>query len=214
LIYIDSLEEKAVLLLKNSPISGLTTNPTIIKRDRNAWGFTDTIIYLQNNPGNHFIQGSVKNNNWFKRLEELLEKKEIDSKKFTIKLPWDPLLATFYIKPLKILGFKVCATAVYNLQQAYTALCAGVDYIAFYYDRMKKSNIDIEKKLLDIVNMCSKHKPELRLLGASIKDIQTANELVKLGVHDLTLPLNIAEEYLKVYFPQNDLEIFEDDFKL
>lgn len=147
-------------------------------------------------------------------LHNLLEKGEIDAKKFIIKLPWDPSLAANYVLPLRDLGFKVCATAVYTIQQTFTAVFSKVDYIAFYYDRMKKSHIDVENRLLDILNICEKNNPELRLLGASIKDITTVNKLLKLGIHDLTLPLNVVEEILKTNFPQNDLEIFEDDFKL
>ncbi|MDY6894311.1 MAG: transaldolase family protein [Thermotogota bacterium] len=215
MIYIDSINEKAISLLNFPFIHGLTTNPSIVKKETSTWGFVETVTFLQKIPGTHFVQGSVKKDkDWFMELHNLLEKKEIDAKKFIIKLPWDPSLAANYVLPLKDLGFKVCATAVYTIQQTFTAVFSNVDYIAFYYDRMRKSNIDVENRLLDILSICEKNKPELRLLGASIKDITTVNKLLKLGIHDLTLPLNVVEEILKTNFPQNDLEIFEDDFKL
>lgn len=215
MIYIDSISLDAVKYLNYGFIKGLTTNPTIIERDKNTEGFIDTVKYLQEIPGEHFVQGSVKKDvNWFGLLKAKVESGEIDAKKFTIKLPWDPLLASKYVLLLKRIGFKVCATAVYTIQQTYTAIAADVDYVAIYYDRMQKSGINAEERLIDMLQLCEKNKPNLRILGASIKDVESANKLLKLGIHDLTLPLDVLKEYIKVNFPQNDLERFEDDFKL
>jgi len=215
LIYADSLDEQAVSFSNLGFINGLTTNPSIIIKDRQSWGFEKTIKFLQCVKGHHFIQGSIKKDKkWFEVVKDLSINNKIEPEKFTIKLPWDPLIASEYVLPLKKLGFKVCATAVYTIQQTYTAICSNVDYIAFYFDRMKNSKIDVEKQLADIVNVCKIHNPSLRLLGASIKDVNTANELIKFGISDITLPLNVLLDYFKVQFPQDDLNRFESDYKL
>ncbi len=60
MIYIDGICERAVQLVKEPVFAGLTTNPTIIKRDRPGWGMMDALKFLSKVPGErHFVQGSI-----------------------------------------------------------------------------------------------------------------------------------------------------------
>jgi len=51
LIYADSLDEQAVSFSNLGFINGLTTNPSIIIKDRPSWGFEKTIKFLQSVKG-------------------------------------------------------------------------------------------------------------------------------------------------------------------
>ncbi len=214
MIYIDSLSERAIELTKLPIFNGLTCNPTIIKKDKPEWGFKETLDFLEELNGQNFIQGSLKNEEWFDYLSNMNHQRKINSKNFTIKLPWISDEASVYVPKLQKMGFKVCATAVYSLEQCYTAVSCGVEFVAVYYDRMKKSNIDPEKRISDMLVLTSRPESKTRILAASIKDIETANRLLLMGVPDLTLPLDIAEKFLKAVFPMNDCETFENDFKM
>ena len=214
MIYVDSLNDKAFKLVTLPIFAGLTTNPTIIKKDRVEWGFSKTLMFLQKLEGSHFIQGSISNESWLKILEDKIKNKEIEAEKFTIKLPWIPTSASKYIEKLHSLNLKVCATAVYSLEQCYTAILSNVDFVAVYYDRMKKNSMNPDKTIEKMLNLTDRQESKTRILAASIKNIETANKLLLAGVHDLTLPLEISQKFLETFFPMNDCETFENDFRI
>jgi transaldolase len=214
MIYVDSLNDRALELIKLPIFTGLTTNPSIVKKDRPEWGFEKTLIFLENISGKHFIQGSLSNESWIKILEEKIQKKEINPEKFTIKLPWIPESASKYVDKLHSLNLKVCATAVYSLEQCYTAILSSVDFVAVYYDRMKKNSMNPDETIDKMLALIDRQENPTRILAASIKDVETANNLLIAGIHDLTLPLDISEKFLNTYFPMNDCETFENDFRI
>ena len=214
MIYIDSLNDKAFELLASPVFSGLTTNPTIIKKDKPEFGFEKALNFLQGLEGSHFIQGSLNNSKWIDILTTKIRNNEIDPSKFTIKLPWVSDKAPMYVETLHNLGLKVCATAVYSLEQCYSAILAKVEFVAVYYDRMKKSNINSDEIIAQMVDLSYREESNTRILAASIKDVTTANNLLLNGVQDLTLPLDICEAFLKSHFPMNDCEVFENDFRI
>jgi transaldolase len=214
MIYVDSLNDKAFKLVKLPIFAGLTTNPTIVKKDRPEWGFEKALMFLQNLEGSHFIQGSLSNESWLKILEDKIQNKEITPEKFTIKLPWIPASASVIVDKLHSLNLKVCATAVYSLEQCYTAILSKVDFVAVYYDRMKKNSMNPDQTISNMLELTYREESNTRILAASIKDVETANNLLVAGIHDLTLPLDISEKFLDTYFPMNDCETFENDFRI
>jgi transaldolase len=215
MLFIDDFSEEAVKLVENPVFSGLTTNPTILKRDRPNLTMLEVVVLLEKIPGTmHFVQGSVKNTEWIHFLAELIETGKISASKFVIKLPWEPSIAAPISKQLKKMGLKTCATAVYSLRQYYTALAAGVDYVAVYFDRMKRSGIDPVKQIQEMLKIGANTNSSPKILAASIKELQSAYELITIGVDSLTLPLNLAKEFVKGDFPMNDLEIFENEFRM
>jgi transaldolase len=212
MLFIDSFTDRALELLETPIFKGITTNPTILKRDRDGWGFKKAVEVLSKTGTDNFVQGSLKNDEWIKVLKDKISNGKLNPEKFTIKLPWTPAEAAKYVNILKKMGLKVCATAVYSLEQCYTAVACDVDYVAVYYNRMKQSGIDADKIIAEMVHLTNIPKSKTRILAASIKEINTANKLLLAGVPDLTLPLDIAEKYLEIKYPQNDRKVFEKDF--
>lgn len=214
MIYVDSLDNKVVELVKHPFISGLTTNPTIVKRDKPEWGFQKTIEFLESIPGNHFAQGSIRNDNWLEVLHDKIKHYQLDPIRFTIKLGWTPTEAGKFVPELKKLNLKICATAVYTYEQCYTAIMSGVDYVAVYFDRMNKNGINAMETIEAMVKLSNQTGGNTRILAASIKSVNDANNLLKIGVPDLTLPLDVTEKFIDVVYPQNDLNVFESDYCL
>jgi len=214
MIYVDSLDNKVVELVKYPFISGLTTNPTIVKRDKPEWGFKKTLEFLESIPGNHFVQGSLRNDEWLKVLQDKIKHNKLDPSRFTIKLAWTPADAGKFVLELKKLGLKVCATAVYTYEQCYTAIMSGVDFVAVYFDRMNKNGINAMETIDAMVKLTNMTGGNTRILAASIKSVNDANSLLKIGVPDLTLPLDVTEKFIDVVYPQNDLDVFENDYCL
>ena len=214
MLFIDSFTDRALELLENPIFQGVTTNPTILKRDRENWGFEKAVEVLSETDTDNFVQGSLRNDEWIKVLEEKISSGKLNPAKLTIKLPWTSSEAAKYVKILKDMGLKVCATAVYSLEQCYTAVMCKVDYVAVYYNRMKNNGIDADKIIPEMVQLTNIPESNTRILAASIKEVSTANKLLLAGVPDLTLPLDVAEKYLEAVYPENDWEVFESDFSI
>ena len=215
MLYIDGICEKSVELVEQPVFAGITTNPTILKRDRPGWGLMDAMKFLSKVPGErHFVQGSLCSTEWIQKVKEFIKKSDFDPEFFTIKLPWDPQKASNIVPQLNDIGVGVCATAVYTLQQYYAAVSMEVEYVAVYFDRMMKAGIDADLRITEMLDIGDWHSNAPRIIAASIKDIESANKLISLGVHDLTLPIEIAAEYVQGSFPADDLNRFEADFKL
>lgn len=213
MLFIDSLKDEAIELLNTGFFYGLTTNPTIIRRDRPNVGLKDVIILLNSISGLHFFQGSIRNLKWLEWLKETVKKQEIDPEKFVIKLPWEPIECSDLISDIHNLGFKICATAVYTVNQYYLAKVSKIKYVAIYFDRMKRIGVDPFKLIDGLLKIRNTDPHSPRIIAASIKNINDANDLIVAGVDDLTLPLEIAKEFLKGIFPMDDLEKFEKDFR-
>jgi transaldolase len=214
MLFIDSFTDRALELLKNPIFKGVTTNPTILKRDRNNCGFEKAVEVLSGTGTDNFVQGSLRNDEWIKILKDKISTGKLDPAKLTIKLPWTSSEAAKYVKILKGMGLRVCATAVYSLEQCYTAVMCDVDYVAVYYNRMKNNGIDADKVISEMVKLTSIPESKTRILAASIKEVSTANRLLLAGVSDLTLPLDVAENYLEAVYPENDWEVFENNFSI
>ena len=214
MLFIDSFTDRALELMKNPIFKGVTTNPTILKRDRDNCGFKKAVERLSETNGDNFIQGSLRNDEWIKVLKEKISHGKVNPAKLTIKLPWTSSEAAKYVKILKNMELKVCATAVYSLEQCYTAIMCDVDYVAVYYNRMKNNGIDADKVISEMVQLTNIPESNTRILAASIKEVCTANRLLLAGVPDLTLPLDVAEKYIEAVYPENDWEVFENDFSI
>ena len=214
MLFIDSFTDRALELVELPIFDGITTNPTILKRDREGWGFEKAVEVLADTDSDNFVQGSLKNNKWIKVLKNKIASGKLDPSKLTIKLPWSSPIAARYVKILKDMNLKVCATAVYTHEQCYTAVMCKVDYVAVYYNRMKQNGIDADKVISEMVQLTNIPESNTRILAASVKEVSTANKLLLAGVPDLTLPLDVVEKYLEVEYPENDWEVFEKDFLL
>ena len=107
MLFIDSFTDRALKLLENPIFKGVTTNPTILKRDRNDCGFEKAVEVLSETGRDNFIQGSLRNDEWVSVLKEKISNGELNPAKLTIKLPWTSSEAAKYVKVLKrILLFK------------------------------------------------------------------------------------------------------------
>ena len=203
MIFIDSISNYAIeLISKNLFFEGLTTNPTILKR--NGIDFERALKILFEVRGKHFVQISLRNK---KYLNYLIEN-PFYSSKIIVKVPWVPFEISDFVKKLRDKGYKICATAVYDFNQIISALALDVDYIAFYYSRMLKSGYTKEyiKEFLTIFPY-----PE-KFLVASLKKTEDINEVIKMGYRNITIDEKLAQRFFGVDFPNNDLERFENDF--
>ncbi|MCS7174873.1 transaldolase family protein [Pseudothermotoga sp.] len=202
-LYIDGCSETAIKIAEDFNL-GITTNPTIILRDRPGETIEEVIERLK----------LAKVPEIFVHLETFDESilSLIDPNKFVIKLPWIrnkyDLALTF-----KKAGFRVCATAVYTPQQIVSAVLFGVNYVAFYFDRSSKKGFDPREKLSCFISMINKTEGELTVIVASLKTIEQVIEAINVGATHLTVPVELFERLLQEdEMALNDAFEFSRDF--
>lgn len=193
------------------PISGVTTNPTIIANEKK-----DYIELLKN------IRKTLGNNKMLhvqtlatdaqNIIEEAHLIRNILGKNTYIKIP----VIAEGIKSIKILkneGFNITATAIFTPQQALVAAIAGADFVAPYVNRLDNISADginivkEIKKLFNIYNLDSK------ILAASFKNVEQIHKSSLAGAHSVTLSLELLENL--IYHPLTDSSIknFTEDWQ-
>ena len=202
MIFIDDLSDRALELLEKYPfVSGITTNSSILKSG--GYTLSEAVSVLRDVRGVHFIQGSLKDEEW----SNVLLKQNL-SEKFVVKLVWVPGSVERIAQTLKENGYKICATAVYTTGQGLSALEFGVDWIAVYYDRMARNGMNPSELITWFL------KRNANVLVASLKSVDQIEKVLRLGNVSVTLPTNLFEEFVRPVFPEDDFERFEGDFRL
>lgn len=191
-IYIDSADIKAIEFLHTSgTISGVTTNPTILRR---AGLHREDIPNLFSNLQSIGVQkvflqtSGVSADHIFTSGMELFDL----GTEVIVKVPHtiEGLQAT---QKLQEQGVPILLTAIYHPAQAVTARELGVWGLAPYVGRMTDLGRDGVK---DTVSMGYFLSHSCHVLAASIRDADVAAQLLLNGVSDITASPTVLEEFI------------------
>ncbi|MGO1492656.1 MAG: fructose-6-phosphate aldolase [Ruoffia tabacinasalis] len=195
-LIIDSANiEKIEDYLKYLPIEGVTTNPSILKKEQNIdfvshmkklrqiIGFEKS-LHIQTIASDY--EGMIKDAH---RIVELIDKDVY------IKIPVskDGLAA---IKTLKQEGYNITATAIYSEIQAILATELGVDFLAPYVNRMTNLNTDPYKLISNVAFNIASSNSKSRILGASFKNIDQVLKAVRSGASYVTVGTDVVDSFL------------------
>ncbi len=193
------------------PISGVTSNPSIVKKEgnidffahmkeiRNIIGFDATL----------HVQVSTKDyEGMMADAKAILE--NIDDKVY-IKIPvtMDGIKA---IKELKKQGVNITATAVYTKAQAFMALEAGADYIAPYYNRMEAMGVDSCDVIASIAEVIDMYGYNSKIIAASFKNVAQIDKAILAGAHAITSAPSIFKDSLSMKIVSDAVDVFCDDW--
>ena len=187
------------------PIDGVTTNPTIISREK-----TDYVTLLRQireilgKDGMFHIQTTkVDTENIVK---EAIALKDFINGNLFIKIPtFEPGLKA--IKILKKMGFKITATAIFTQQQALIAARAGADYVAPYVNRLDNISSDGVGVVADITNLIRNFNLEAKVLAASFKNVEQVHRISMVGAHAVTVQPDLLTSM--IYHPLTDAAIID-----
>jgi len=177
------------------PMSGVTTNPTIIsKENRN---FLDILKEIREIIGEdkmlHVQAVSLKAEDIVKEAEYL---KETIGGNIYIKVP----VIAEGIKAMKILkkkGIKITATAIFTAEQALMAAIAGAEFVAPYVNRIDNITGNGAGVVAQIVQLFNIHHIDAKVLAASFKNVQQVHEVILAGSHSVTVNSEIMDGLLK-----------------
>lgn len=190
-LILDSGNIKEISELYNLlPIDGVTTNPTIVSKEGKK--FLTLIKEIDAIVGADTpIHAQVLSTKYEEIVEEALFINSI-RKNMYVKIP---VIGDGYraIKELKKRGIKITATAIFTAHQGFLAAKAGADYVAPYVNRLDNISADGVNTVRDLVSIIDRYKLDTKVLAASFKNPQQVIELMKGGVHSVTVPPDIAK---------------------
>ena len=195
------------------PITGVTSNPSIIKKEGKIDFFNHfrKIREIIGSDKTLHIQVVAKDcEGILKEAKAILE--NVDNK-VCIKIP----VNSEGLKAMKILksqGVSITATAIYTTTQGLLAMEAGADFIAPYFNRMENMNIDPRQVIKTFADMIEKYNYPTKILAASFKNIGQVNDSFAFGAQTATMAPEILLDALKMPAIQKAVDDFETDWEM
>lgn len=188
------------------PVDGVTTNPTIISREKTD--FIKLIKSIREIIGKErMLHIQVTADTAEKIVKEAEALEEVIGGNLYIKIPVSPegLKATMELHKR---GIKVTETAIFTQPQALLAAKAGADFVAPYVNRLDNIVSDGAHVVEEIVTLFKLHNIGTKVLAASFKNVEQIHKISMTGCQAITIS---AELYTSlVYHPLTQYAI--DDF--
>lgn len=193
------------------PITGVTSNPSIIKKE----GKVDFFAHMKEIRSLIGAEKSLHIQVTSKDVEGMMQDakailQKVDTKVF-VKVPVT-LEGMKVIKILKKQGVNVTATAIYTKQQGFLAMAAGADFIAPYYNRMENSCIEPQGVIASFAAMIDRYGYPTKILAASFKNAGQVDQAFLAGAQAATMDPNILVDALKMPSILKAVNDFSDDW--
>ncbi|MDU4356730.1 fructose-6-phosphate aldolase [Phytobacter diazotrophicus] len=210
-LYLDTSDVAAVKrLARIFPLAGVTTNPSIV-----AAGKTPVEVLLPqlydalDGKGRLFAQvmantaeGMVADAHKLRAIiPDLVVKVQVTA---------EGLAA---IKCLKAEGIPTLGTAVYGAGQGLLSALAGAEYVAPYVNRVDAQGGDGVQTVNDLQRLLSLHAPGAKVLAASFKTPRQALACLLAGCESITLPLDVAQQFIAAPAVEAAVAKFEQDWQ-
>ncbi len=189
------------------PISGVTSNPTILKKENEADLFKDLTALRQligDDRTLHVQVVSDTSEGMIHDAKAILQ--HVDSSVY-IKIPTTEQ-GLKAMRELKKHGVHITATAVYIKIQEYMAIACGADYIAPYYNRMENLDMAASSIIASFRTMIDENRSQTRILAASFKNMTQVTRALEAGAHAATMQPSL----LHMAFASPEVQKAIDDF--
>ena len=189
-------------------ISGVTTNPTLIKKN----GEDPDVVYQEMiNAGIEDLSIEVRGD----IADDLVANGIIYNRQFgekaTIKLP----CTVHGIRACKILtslNIRTNMTLVFSASQAILCSLAGATYVSPFVGRLDQIGENGIGLIQDIAKVFCIHNSKTQILAASLRSAKSAANAYKAGAHICTLPVKVFDDMFKHPLTDSGLKQFALDF--
>ena len=180
--------------LETGVISGVTTNPTLIKKSGKEpddvyadliqdIGIKDLSIEVDGKDADTLISNGIKYGKlWIHEA--------------TIKLPCT-VEGIKACKTLSYMGLRVNMTLVFSVSQAILCSLAGAAYVSPFVGRLDDNGHDGIGLIRDIAKVFCHNRSETKILAASIRDAATVGRTFAAGAHICTIPPKVFDDMFK-----------------
>lgn len=192
------------------PVAGVTTNPTLIAREKRP--LAELLRDIRAVIGEDLMfHVQVVGSDAETMVEEAERLRDLIGAGFHPKVPVTAQ-GIKAIRRLAGLGFAPTATAIVSPTQALMAAVAGAAFTAPYVNRLDNICGDGIRVVSDIAHLYEVHGLPTRLLTASFKNVQQVHEVAMAGAHSATLPPDILELLLSHPLTDSGIAGFMSDW--
>ena len=175
-------------------ISGVTTNPTLIKKS----GKEPDDVYADLIQDLGVKDVSIEVNGQFadQLIENGIQYGKMWVDQATIKLPCTPegLKAC---KMLSFMGIRTNVTLVFSVSQAILSALAGATYVSPFVGRLDDNGHDGIGLIREIAKVFCHNRSDTKILAASIRDAVTVGKAFQAGAHICTIPPKVFDDMYK-----------------
>ena len=208
-IFLDTAEvEKIKPRIGTGLISGITTNPTLIKKSGgNVWAIYDQLIDLDIPD----ISMEVVAETDSEFIDRGLNLQKDYGKKATVKLPCtiDGLRACRYLSRI---GIRTNVTLVFSLSQAILAATAGATYVSPFVGRLNDNSVDGLALIEQIATLYKLKCVKTKVLAASLRDVRSVGEAFLKGADVCTIPVDVFDKMYEHVLTEAGVAKFNADF--
>ena len=206
-IFLDTADVQAVEdRLSTGIISGITTNPTLIKKsgrdpakvyaDLISLGITDLSVEVVGGINEMITTGQMYHSQFGHPV--------------TVKVPCS-IEGLKACKTLSAKGIRVNVTLVFSPSQAILSSLAGATYISPFVGRMDDNSLQGLGLINDISNILKPHNSSTKVLAASIRDVQSVSKAFQLGADVCTIPPTVFDKMFNHVLTDIGIKQFEHD---
>ncbi len=192
------------------PISGVTTNPTIISQEKRD--FFNILKEIRALIGDKMLHVQALGNTLDEIIKDAHTLQDKIGGNLYIKIP--VTTAGFKaMKQLKKEGFKITATAIYTPGQALLAANCGADFTAPYVNRIDNISgmgVSVVSMIVDLFNL---HNLPTKVLAASFKNVQQVHEVSLSGCQSVTVTPDMMWKIAEHPLTDMSVEQFEKDWQ-
>ena len=210
--FLDSADTEFIAkALEYYPIEGVTTNPTIIAKEKREFRplIEEIRSLLGGDPSLH-VQCVARDAEGMVR--EALFVQEFAGDNFYAKIP----VTLEGLKAMKLLharGVKITATAIFTPQQALIASLAGAEYCAPYVDRIDNLSADGPRVVAEMVQLFHIHHRTSKVLAASFKSVDQVHKVCLAGAQAVTVGRDVFKKLISHPMTDWSVEHFQNDWE-
>ena len=180
--------------LDTGVISGVTTNPTLIKKSGREPD--DVYADLIQDLGVQDVSIEVDGKYADKLIENGIQYGKLWIDQATIKLPCTPE-GIKACKMLNFMGIRTNMTLVFSVSQAILCALAGATYVSPFVGRLDDNGHDGIGLIREIAKVFCHNRTDTKILAASIRDAATVGKAFQAGAHICTIPPKVYDDMYK-----------------
>ena len=180
--------------LDSGVISGVTTNPTLIKKSGREPD--DVYADLIQDLGVQDVSIEVDGKYADKLIENGIQYGKLWVEQATIKLPCTPE-GIKACKMLNFMGIRTNMTLVFSVSQAILCALAGATYVSPFVGRLDDNGHDGIGLIREIAKVFCHNRSDTKILAASIRDAATVGKAFQAGAHICTIPPKVFDDMYK-----------------
>ena len=180
--------------LDTGVISGVTTNPTLIKKSGREPD--DVYADLIQDLGVQDVSIEVDGKYADKLIENGIQYGKLWVEQATIKLPCTPE-GIKACKMLNFMGIRTNMTLVFSVSQAILCALAGATYVSPFVGRLDDNGHDGIGLIREIAKVFCHNRTDTKILAASIRDAATVGKAFQAGAHICTIPPKVFDDMYK-----------------